>query len=143
MATVTGTIKFASDAVAVIGITFVPQETPQVLGVNVVTSQDVRLQTSTTGTFSTSLAEGRYTVMVDNGDEFEIDVPSGSSSYDIYTLFVVDGSEPSNNRSAGVGSPEGVYQGSPGDIYLDTANRVIYWKESGTGNTGWQAWLSA
>ncbi len=40
----------------------------------------------------------------------------------------------------GIGSPQGVVVGSPGDLYLNTSTAAGYhlWvKESGTGNTGW------
>lgn len=38
----------------------------------------------------------------------------------------------------GSGSPEGVVTASPGASYLDTTNHQVYWKNSGTGNTGWE-----
>ncbi len=40
--------------------------------------------------------------------------------------------------SSGVGSPEGVVLGSPGNIYVDTATGNLYKKVSGVNtNTGW------
>jgi hypothetical protein len=45
--------------------------------------------------------------------------------------------------SSGVGSPNGVVVGSPGDMYLNTsggAGTTLYIKESGSAtNTGWVA----
>lgn len=37
----------------------------------------------------------------------------------------------------GSGNPEGVAVGDPGAFYYDTANRQLFIKESGAGNTGW------
>jgi hypothetical protein len=40
----------------------------------------------------------------------------------------------------GIGNPNGVTNGSPGQIYIDLTNPsspVLYIKGSGTGNTGW------
>lgn len=39
----------------------------------------------------------------------------------------------------GSGSPEGVVSGRVGNLYTDTLNGKLYFKKSGTGNTGWQA----
>lgn len=39
----------------------------------------------------------------------------------------------------GSGSPEGVLSKSPGSIYSDWANGLVYIKNTGTGNTGWLA----
>jgi hypothetical protein len=41
--------------------------------------------------------------------------------------------------SSGTGSPEGVYAATTGDVFLrkDTSNVKYYFKNSGTGNTGW------
>lgn len=142
MATVTGTIKLSSDEATAIGITFVPQDTPGVVSTSVVIAQNVRLVTSSTGTFSATLLEGTYTVQFDNGEEFDIVVPAGSSSYDIVSLFGAAASAAAT-RLYGIGSPEGVVPGDPGFSYIDTSARQIYWKESGTGTTGWQLWLSA
>lgn len=42
------------------------------------------------------------------------------------------------SETAGTGSPEGAVTGSPGDRFIRTDGaRVLYVKESGTGNTGW------
>lgn len=39
---------------------------------------------------------------------------------------------------SGEGSPEGVVTASPGATYVDTLNRVLYFKVEGTNtNTGW------
>lgn len=37
----------------------------------------------------------------------------------------------------GAGSPEGSVTSTPGDLYRDTTNGVLYVKASGSGNTGW------
>lgn len=46
------------------------------------------------------------------------------------------------NISSGVGSPQGVVLGNPGDLYTDVAGgagATLYVKETGMGtNTGWQ-----
>jgi len=43
---------------------------------------------------------------------------------------------------AGAGSPEGVVTANPGTPYTDTLNVALYTKLTGTGNTGWQVWIS-
>src|SRR5687768_13101147 len=83
MATVTGTLKYANqDAAASMLVTFSPDETPQVLGSEIIAGTDVTVVLGSGGTFSVSLAEGLYTVKLDNGEEFQIDVPSGAGSHD-------------------------------------------------------------
>jgi hypothetical protein len=37
----------------------------------------------------------------------------------------------------GSGSPEGVVASSPGATYADTAGGTLYFKQTGTGKTGW------
>lgn len=37
----------------------------------------------------------------------------------------------------GAGSPEGVETADPATIYWDTAGEALYWKETGSGDTGW------
>jgi len=37
----------------------------------------------------------------------------------------------------GAGSPEGVQTAAVGSIYRNTTTDAIWWKNSGTGNTGW------
>ena len=39
--------------------------------------------------------------------------------------------------AAGAGSPEGVVTASPGQTYLNTTDESVWWKKTGTGNTGW------
>jgi len=40
-------------------------------------------------------------------------------------------------RYTGSGTPEGVVTSAPGWVYQDTADNTLYFKETGTGNTGW------
>lgn len=37
----------------------------------------------------------------------------------------------------GHGSPQGAATATPGTIYWDTDNQLMYVKDSGSGNTGW------
>lgn len=39
--------------------------------------------------------------------------------------------------TTGVGSPEGVVTAGVGALYINTATNEIWFKETGTGNTGW------
>lgn len=126
-------------------VTFRPQEAPVSVSSSVIgVAKDVRIATDAVGAFSVELIEGRYWVLINNdvyprhlGDELEIDVPSGAGSFTIGNLVVVAGASVSNYTTAGVGSPEGVIQGSPGFWYRDTATGDIWQKATGTGNTGW------
>lgn len=38
---------------------------------------------------------------------------------------------------SGTGSPEGAVTAVAGTTYVDTATGALYWKGSGSGNTGW------
>lgn len=46
---------------------------------------------------------------------------------------------PSGAYVTGAGSPEGVVTASPGVVYQDTTNGLLYVKNTGTGNTGWRS----
>ena len=43
-----------------------------------------------------------------------------------------------NTVATGSGSPEGVLAAEPQKIYIDTVADNIYYKKTGSGNTGWQ-----
>lgn len=119
-------------------VTFVAQETPAVIGSTVYTKNEKFFVTDSNGALPTVvLAEGRYTVKLQTGEEFDIDVPSGSGTSNIATL-IVSTSSGSDNPGAGHGSPEGVVRGSPGvDTYLDLDTDQFWVKRTGTGTTGW------
>ncbi len=137
MATVTGTIRGIDDEESRWMLTFVPQDTPGAIGGNIAVALDKRVVTDAVGAFSVDLLEGRYTVKVNNGEEFEIDVPSGSSTHDIEDLIDPDDEAPVTPLS-GNGSPEGVVTAIPGRTYWDRLNKELYIKDTGTGNTGWR-----
>ena len=42
-----------------------------------------------------------------------------------------------NTTAEGTGSPEGVLTANPNKFYRDMAGPNLYWKSTGTGNTGW------
>tara|TARA_R110000850_G_C9996087_1_gene467979 strand:+ start:27457 stop:27729 length:273 start_codon:yes stop_codon:yes gene_type:complete len=42
-----------------------------------------------------------------------------------------------NITAVGTGSPEGVLVAEPRKLYIDTAAENIYYKKTGSGNTGW------
>jgi hypothetical protein len=140
MATVTGTIKFSSDEAAVIGVTFVPLDTPGVIDSNLVIAQRTRIVTGSSGAFSLTLAEGAYTVLLDNEEEFNIAVPSGSASHAITSLIDVDAGS-SAQRFGGVVDPEGVVHAPPDSTYLNRTTMSFWVKQSGTGTTGWRQLL--
>lgn len=43
----------------------------------------------------------------------------------------------------GSGSPEGVVTAEPATVYWDTAGEALYWKETGSGDTGWIQLIAA
>lgn len=45
------------------------------------------------------------------------------------------------HRLSGAGSPEGIVSASPGYSYIDTTNGTLYFKMTGIGSTGWQAFV--
>lgn len=137
-ATITGTIASTQGSGSWV-LTFCPQETPQGLsGVGVVVGQDVKCVTDSSGALPASftLQEGRYVVEVNNGEQFEIDVPSGSDSYNILDLIVSE--EDTAADLSGEGSPEGVQTAEPGTTYWDTVAKELWVKDTGSGNTGWR-----
>lgn len=52
-------------------------------------------------------------------------------------LCAIAGGGTGGGTFAGVGSPEGVQVGSPGNTYFDTVGTILWVKQTGTGNTGW------
>lgn len=141
-ATITGNLKYASSVAAAIGVTLVPEETPQALGSSVVIGHNKRFVTEDDGDIPTGiqLEEGRYVTKLDNGEEFRILVPSGSGTHDIKDLFLSEDDDASPPL-IGVVDPEGVVQQPPGKYYFNTANDTLWVKRTGTGKTGWQKLL--
>lgn len=67
-----------------------------------------------------------------------IDSSAVTSSLD-YRVRQLEGSVGSGTgNSAGTGSPEGVVTRSPGAFYLDTSTENLWYKLTGSGNTGWR-----
>lgn len=122
-------------------VKFVPQETPGVVGGFVIVANDKAVVTDSDGDLPAGLEliEGRYTVQVNNGEEFEIDVPAGDDAFDIADLFVSEGSASvTRYQISGHGSPEGARKGEPGWFYTDLDTGILWRKISGTGTTGWE-----
>ncbi len=139
--TITGTINYSNGtAAAGLGITFIPQETAQSQGGVIVATQKTRVCTTTAGALPAAfaLAEGRYTVLMDNGDEFEIDVPSGDGPEDIADMTVESDRLPMNYTPSGSGSPEGRIYGEPGWPYTDLDSGTLWIKRTGNNKTGWE-----
>lgn len=92
-ATITGTIAAPTTATAKrVTVTFIPRDTPQAVGSQIVGTINTSVITSATGELpaSTILVEGNYTVRLHTqGTEygsFQILVPSGDDTYDIADL---------------------------------------------------------
>ena len=51
------------------------------------------------------------------------------------------GTVPTPYRMSGSGSPEGLVSAPVGYSYVDTDNDILYFKTSGSGPTGWQAFV--
>lgn len=142
MATITGNIEFSSGVDACIGMTFVPQGTPQAGSASVIIGHDKRIVTNSDGDIpaGVELELGVYTVKFDNGEEFDINVPDDDDSYDIIDL-IVSSDDDQTPPSIGVVDPEGVVSQPAGKYYFNTANNSFWVKRTGTGNTGWQQLL--
>lgn len=139
MAIVTGTIRGSDNVTGSWVLTFIPQETPTVVSSSVIgAGLDKKIATDSVGAFSVELLEGRYTVELGNGEEFEIDV-GGAGPYSIGDLIIAAGESGANAyRASGHGTPEGSRRGDPGWTYLDVDTGDFYVKRSGTGTTGWE-----
>lgn len=84
---------------------------------------DVEMYNTTTGSSNvTRVLEGQI--------EFTPSVTSNSASSEIYPY-----------RLTGAGSPEGVVTAPPGYSYIDTTSNTLYFKMTGYGTTGWQAFV--
>lgn len=69
-----------------------------------------------------------------------LEVPTGTIDAKFGGTIAVQGT--AAKIYAGTGSPEGVVTASPGSLYLNVSggnNTTLYVKQSGTGNTGWNA----
>jgi hypothetical protein len=51
---------------------------------------------------------------------------------------VSEGAQVVAPAATGVGSPEGATAAAPGTIYRDTSTDDLYYKGTGSGNTGWK-----
>lgn len=139
--TITGTIRGIDNVAASWTLTFVPQSTPGAVSSLIIVGLDKKITTDAVGDFSLELIEGTYIVRVGNGEEFEIDVPTGAGPQNIYNL--ITPVSDTSYRISGHGSPEGRYKGSPGWTYLDVDTANFWTKLTGTGTTGWNQQTSA
>ena len=93
------------------------------------------LETNLSGQISGQVFSAANISIVDNNSFFDATEVESALS-ELYTLF-------SNSFiTQGTGSPEGVVTANVGAIYVDLSGGVgstLYIKESGTGNTGWNA----
>lgn len=73
---------------------------------------------------------GNVTRVLEGQIEFTPSVTSNSASSAIYPY-----------RLTGTGSPENIVTAPPGYSYIDTTANTLYFKMSGYGTTGWQAFV--
>jgi hypothetical protein len=144
MTTITGTILSSADVPAHVLITFAPLSAPSVGATGkIITPVTVSIKSiPADGTFSVALESGNYSVTYATLPSFVfyITVPASGGPY---TIDQVVTATPGvlNYAPTGSGSPQGVVTGVPGQSYVDTTNGTLYYKMSGTGNTGWQAFV--
>jgi hypothetical protein len=87
MATVTGTIKVPSVAVYRDSVTFEPLSTPFFTTGKVLYGTRNTVIYPVAGAITVTLAEGTYRVILSDGaDSFQIVVPTGTGSYDLYDI---------------------------------------------------------
>lgn len=142
MATITGTLRGADNVASSWVLTFVPEDTPDVLGSQVVVGLDKRVVLEADGDLPPSvvLLGGKYTVQINNGEEFRILVPASGGPYDIKDLFVSEDAE-ATPPVIGLVDPEGVVTQPEGKYYFNKTNSSFWVKRTGSGNTGWQQLL--
>lgn len=63
--------------------------------------------------------------------------PYGSYQADVHDPLVGYVPPQAGPNYYGSGSPEGVLSAPNGSLYVDSATNDLYWKASGSGNTGW------
>lgn len=141
---VTGNINDVEDNALRVLVTFSPVSAPYIEGSGrIISAQSVQLfSNQNDGGFSIALEPGTYNVTISTNPQstFQIVVPSTGGPYTIDQLTSLPPPSPVYTPS-GSGSPQGVVTATPGSSYLDTTNNTLYYKMSGTGNTGWQAFV--
>lgn len=89
-ATVTGTIVDTTGTALVTTVVFQPLSNPQVDGGIVITAGSKSVTTTAGGTFSVTLEQGDYTVLIRGRDQFTIAVPNDSTTNNV-TALTTDG----------------------------------------------------
>lgn len=80
------------------------------------------------------MAHGSLKLVLDGTEYLILDGPSGTTTTAAVADLIAGGSFPT---ATGSGSPEGVVTGAVSSSYVDTTAHTLYYKASGTGNTGW------
>lgn len=128
-AVVTGTIVDTTGTALVTTVVFQPLSNPQADAGIVITAGPKSVTTGTNGTFSVTLEQGDYTVLIRGRDQFTIAVPNDATTNNVTTLTTdsltyVYTADPGQYPSA----TENVNGGVKTDVY--SADPVVYLKSS-------------
>lgn len=72
-----------------------------------------------------------------NPEEMDVELQQYNAEGELITISIPNRAKDRNIALVGEGSPEGVKTANPGAVYVDELNETVYFKATGTGNTGW------
>jgi hypothetical protein len=85
-ATVTGTFRNSDGTAYTSAVTFRPVSSPSISGSDTITGADIKVTPNGSGSVSTSLTAGYYSVYLGSTRRFTIAVPSGSDTVDVTSI---------------------------------------------------------
>lgn len=72
-----------------------------------------------------------------NPEPMDVELTQYDSNNELITVTIPNRAKDRNIALTGEGSPEGVVSANVGTAYVDTDSSSVYFKASGSGNTGW------
>ena len=72
-----------------------------------------------------------------NPTPMDVELKQYDSDNQLITVTIPNRAKDRKIALDGVGSPEGVITANIGAVYVDNTNQVVYFKATGSGNTGW------
>lgn len=77
-----------------------------------------------------------------NPTPMDVELKQYNSEGELITVTIPNRAKDRQISLEGTGSPEGIVTANPGASYIDSENGTVYFKVSGSGNTGWQIVLT-
>ena len=72
-----------------------------------------------------------------NPEPMDVELQQYNAEGELITISIPNRAKDRKIALTGEGSPEGVVEANVGTCYVDEANQAVYFKVTGTGNTGW------